>query len=105
MCKELIPVSILPNTATPHAVSISPSIGTDLTANLTDRLAAHVRSVPTSAWIAGAAALGVAAAAATASLWDRPKAKKRSIAKKSGAASRASRRKSAPAAHRRAVAA
>jgi hypothetical protein len=98
-------VSILPNTVTPHAVSVSPSIGTDITANLTDRLAAHARSVPTSAWIAGAAALGVAAAAATASLWDRPKAKKNGTAKKSSAASRASRRKSAPVSHRRAAAA
>jgi hypothetical protein len=83
-------VSIIPNTVTPHAVSVTPAIGTDLTANLTGRLVAHARSVPTSAWIAGAAALGVAAAAATASLWDRPKAKKRS------AAARAPRRKVAP---------
>jgi hypothetical protein len=83
-------VSIIPNTVTPHAVSVTPAIGTDLTANLTNRLVAQARSVPTSAWIAGAAALGVAAAAATASLWERPKAKKRATT------SGASRRKAAP---------
>ncbi len=92
-------MSIIPNTVTPHAVSVTPSIGTDLTANLTDRLAARARSVPTGAWIAGAAALGIAAAAATASLWERPRAKKLT------ATPRGPRRKSTSAARRRAAAA
>jgi hypothetical protein len=73
-------VSSIPNSAMPHAQTVPSSVVAarqEPQASAADRLIARTRSVPTGAWIAGAAALGVAAAAAAATLWDRPQPKKR----------------------------
>jgi hypothetical protein len=88
-------MSSIPNSVMPNAQSINP--GLDATAHPTfDRLLGAARSVPTGAWMAGAAALGVAAAAA-ATLWEK------APLKKSSPAPRRARRKTATGSRRRAA--
>jgi len=73
-------VSSIPNSAMPRAQAVPSSVVAASQAQSptkTERLIARTRSVPTGAWIAGAAALGVAAAAAAVTLWERPQPKKR----------------------------
>jgi hypothetical protein len=88
-------VSSIPNSAIPHARAAVPapeSYGSIDAPRAIDRLLARTRSVPAGAWIAGAAALGLAAAATVTSLRDRPQPKKRRASTR-----RAARRKSAAA--------
>lgn len=92
-------MSSIPNSAIPRAQSVNP--GLDAVAHpMMDRLLGAARSVPTGAWMAGAAALGVAAAAAT-TLWERA----HPAAKKATPAPRRARRKSAAGSRRRTAAA
>jgi hypothetical protein len=73
-------VSSIPNSAIPHARTAATAAdvhGPSETPRTIDRLIARIRSVPVGAWVAGAAALGLAAAATVTSLWDKPQPKKR----------------------------
>ena len=81
-------MSSIPNSAMPHAHAAPSVIVDEPTSSTTfDRIVNRSRNVPLGAWLVGAAALGVAAAAATVSLWERPQPKKsrRATSTRSGA--------------------
>ena len=82
-------MSSIPNSAMRHAHA-APSVIVDEPKSLTtlDRIVNRSRTVPLGAWLVGAAALGVAAAAATVSLWERPQPKKRRRSSSTGAGAR-----------------
>ena len=89
-------MSSIPNSAMPRAQA-APSVMVDEPASLKtfDRIVNRSRNVPLGAWLVGAAALGVAAAAATVSLWERPQPKKN---RRSTSAQNGARRRKASAA-------